>query len=854
VSLFSHATAQSDDPWAGLPKDLGLRWYQTEADDAIAETLSRARSALLVMATGTGKTQVFGARVASTGGRCLVLAHRDELVDQAQKRIEQMTGEWVEREKAEYRASESSRIVVASVQSLQRKRLTRWKPDHFSLIVIDECFPAGTLVDGVPIELVQAGDIVSSIDHATGNFVRRRVVRTFSKVAAAPLVVLRSGATTVRCTGNHPVFVRGRGYVEAESIRSGDVLCLRSDLRRDEVPLRRPPANMLGPLPLATLVGDYGAHQSPARLGTYDVEEPDAPGVGAEEDAQGPGRHGARPESSWGKRDWLDLAAIDDAWRPWRRLGVGVHRQNRPAAEQPGGLPVALQVGSGTPPTHGLHRGGWDEPRRFVEKDAGLQEDGILVWARVDSVARDEPAGTGRSRVYNLEVEGSHTYFANGVLVHNCHHATAPTYRKVLDHFSSAKVLGVTATPDRGDKTALGLVFDEVAYSFDIEDGIEQGYLVPIQGQRVYLEQIDISGVQSSMSEGGLNLGQLDEQMFKAVEGIVTKTVELQPNRQAVCFFPGVKSAEYAAQKFNAIKPGSAIMISGTTDPEERKQLVSDFKKGHYQYLANCMVATEGFDAPSTALIVLGRPTKSRALYAQMIGRGTRVLPGIVESIPGKEFAAIRRQRIAASAKPTCMVLDFVGNSGKHSLASIEDVLGGKYTEAEIKVAKKKTANGVANTLEALRQARAELAALAAKAKATVKARVEVFSPFAKLMGIDMGGLEKNLVKFGHKPMEAWQREILMKMGLKARDLQGFSKQHASKMIAESERRYKHKPRLATFGQLRQLEKFGVARPDLTFDRAHAAMNYLYEKQFRDIDAAALDRVVNYTREPGDDG
>src|SRR5262249_54855336 len=111
------------------------------------------------------------------------------------------------------------------------------------------------------------------------------------------------------------------------------------------------------------------------------------------------------------------------------------------------------------------------------------------------------------------------------------------------------------------------------------------------------------------------------------------------------------------------------------TDPATRERAVWEYKNGALQFLLNYGVFTEGFDAPSTGMIVMGRPTKSILTYTQQLGRGTRPLPGTVD---GLDTAEARKDAITASKKPFLTVLDFVGNS-KHRLVSATDVLGGNY-------------------------------------------------------------------------------------------------------------------------------------------------------------------------------
>ncbi len=158
-------------------------------------------------------------------------------------------------------------------------------------------------------------------------------------------------------------------------------------------------------------------------------------------------------------------------------------------------------------------------------------------------------------------------------IIDECHHAVSRTYLATLRALAAAgtKILGVTATPDRGDKRALGIAFDHCAYRFGICEGIESGYITPVSGARVAVDAVDLSQVTSVA--GDFNQGELDEVMIKAIEAIVKVTLARWPDRKGVGFFPGVKSAEMAAARFNQERPGSAAFVSGNTPEDERRQI-----------------------------------------------------------------------------------------------------------------------------------------------------------------------------------------------------------------------------------------------------------------------------------------
>ena len=413
------------------------------------------------------------------------------------------------------------------------------------------------------------------------------------------------------------------------------------------------------------------------------------------------------------------------------------------------------------------------------------------------------------------------------IIIDEGHHAISASYRKVLDWFSDAKVLLVTATPNRGDKKALGKIVDDVVYEFDILQGIDEGYLVPIDGREVKIASLDLEAVDANRGE--LVAAALENAVIKAVEGIVDQTMKQFPDKRGIFFFPGVKSAEYAAEKFNAVEPNSTIVIHGKTEENLRRSLTAQFKAGRFKRLCNCEIATEGFDAPNIDMVGMGRPTLSESLYRQMAGRGTRVLPGVVDHLWRKEQADERRDAIARSAKPKLLLVDFVGNPGRHSLASSVDILAGDYSDKEVELAKKKKkAAPEADVRALLEQARSELLAIARGVRAKSEAHVASFDPF-QCFGIKR---PKSNPSWGDEDMMATlpQRERLIKRGIPEKEAMGMTKREASRLIGEMDQRMHNG--LATLKQMRQLSRFGITRADVTFKAASEAMNYLASVKF----------------------
>jgi superfamily II DNA or RNA helicase len=261
------------------------------------------------------------------------------------------------------------------------------------------------------------------------------------------------------------------------------------------------------------------------------------------------------------------------------------------------------------------------------------------------------------------------------------HHATSDTWQRVINYYRqnpTLKVLGMTATPDRSDEEALGKVFESVAFDYEITDAIEHGWLVPVTQRLVTIDGLDFSGMHTTA--GDLNGAELQAEMERdqILLGVADATLREVGARKTLAFAASVAQANRLCEIFNRYRGGCAEFICGTTPEDDRTRLVKAFAEGKFQILTNCAVFTEGYDDAAIQAVVMARPTKSRSLYAQMAGRAMRAMPGVVDGPPTAEE---RRASIAVSGKPECLLLDFVGNSGKHKLVTAADILGGKYTD-----------------------------------------------------------------------------------------------------------------------------------------------------------------------------
>jgi len=239
-------------------------------------------------------------------------------------------------------------------------------------------------------------------------------------------------------------------------------------------------------------------------------------------------------------------------------------------------------------------------------------------------------------------------YFGT-IIIDEAHHAITDGYQRVLEHFPEANVLGVTATPDRGDMRNLGEVFDSLAYEYKLTQAIREGYLCPILAQTIPL-QLDISQV--ALSGGDFAVGGLGTALDPYLEQIASEMQTACAGRKTVVFLPLIKTSQKFRDILNS-KGFRAAEVNGQS--EDRAEILSDFSNGKYNVLCNSMLLTEGWDCPSVDCIVVLRPTKVRSLYSQMVGRGTRLSP--------------------ETGKKDLLLLDFLWLTERHELCRPADII-----------------------------------------------------------------------------------------------------------------------------------------------------------------------------------
>lgn len=245
------------------------------------------------------------------------------------------------------------------------------------------------------------------------------------------------------------------------------------------------------------------------------------------------------------------------------------------------------------------------------------------------------------------------------IVIDEAHRGAAPSYRTVIDYFTTARVLGVTATPYRSDGKGLGAVFGELAYRYEMRQAIADGWLVPLKPHKITVSEVDLDGI--AVRGGDFVAGQLDEAFGNdhALHAVARPLLEMAGARQAIVFAAGVAHAAELARVLNGYRPDVAVALSGQSCKELRASELERFRRGERQMLINVGLFTEGTDLPMCSCVAVVRPTRSKRLYTQMIGRGARLAEGAANIAESIELG-----------KADCMVLDFVGVTTRHRLAT----------------------------------------------------------------------------------------------------------------------------------------------------------------------------------------
>lgn len=350
------------------------------------------------------------------------------------------------------------------------------------------------------------------------------------------------------------------------------------------------------------------------------------------------------------------------------------------------------------------------------------------------------------------------------VIVDEAHHGTANSYREVLGHFSTAAILGVTATPDRADGAPLSTVYGRTVFRYGIRTAVRDGYLVDIRRATELIADLDLSRVR--VRAGDFDAAELEAELLKApaVASVADAILRRAGERPTVAFCAGVAHSRAVASALNARRPGCATFASG-----EERGGVADLLEGRARILCNADLTTEGFDFPPLACVALVRPTKSVGRATQQVGRGTRLSP--------------------ETGKADLLVVEFVGGTVGNQVTTV-DVVGSDLPQRVRSAAERlldvQPGLSVLTALE-----RAAAAAGTSLVNPVVSARPRaVLDPMKVILSLD--GMVMEAPRPGAKPATAEQVKLLEAEGLR---IAGLDVRQAAMLLAGIRWRRGHRDR-----------------------------------------------------------
>lgn len=530
-------------------------------------------------------------------------------------------------------------VHICSIGSMKSKLKYLKTPN---LIVWDECFVAGTLIDGVPIEQRKIGQLVRSYNETSSHVVHNKIVTLFKKNAPPKLYCLWAGDNKIVGTYNHPVFIDGKGWVNLGEINNGDNVYLYR-LRDSKEKQWSNNKKMSDLLQISNVREKQtnGSSENERKKSNEDFRN-ETKGFSIFNNDW------SQTKDSWREWSWANYIPENIIGRSWTWVVFGIcgsykyisriwaadSLQNRHCAQR----------------KNDCDRSRWSFSFGFKKKRAGQEKGNVFKIARVDCVKVYEQ-GIDREYnelcpdgyVYNLEIENTHTYFANDILVHNCHHIGAATWTNLYKEFPNSFHIGLTATPERTDGKGLKDYFSEMILGPKYDWLIENKYLSPYKYYAP--SDIDLTGIHSRM--GDFVSSEINSLVNTnvMVGNAVTEYQKHCNGKRAIVFCASISHSKNVADEFIA-RGIKAMHVDSDTDSKDREQAINDLSTGEIKVLCNVDLFGEGVSVDSVEAVIMLRPTQSLGLFIQQAGRSLR-------TFPGKEHA---------------IILDHVGNHKRHGL------------------------------------------------------------------------------------------------------------------------------------------------------------------------------------------
>lgn len=656
--------------------NISLYQYQENA----VEAAQKAESGIIVAPCGSGKTQMGLELIARLGVKTLWLTHTHDLLAQSMERAKSC----YDLDYKEYgtitagKVDIGSAITFATVQTMAKLNLEELR-EVWDCVVVDECFPKSTLIDMFdgkkPIQDLQVGDMVASWNEAEQKFEYKPILRTFRTKAHDIVTVKLENGQEINCTANHPFFTAVSGWKKANELGANDYVMqylpkrnrffgdakinvLQDKGERIWILLQRMFQNRasktkcLDRETARNCVKNNGRNKQKVCKCKDENKQSDEKARstrGSITKAKGDGASAGHKRWKW---NWPNIATASNGFcasKLWPKRFDRISDSDKNAKRF--WLSNLLQGRYWTSGFFGSDRNRWEQSLRGGKKRTRREKRQLFVWPRVESITYQERTSDGRfgglcpdGFVYNIEVADNNNYFADGILVHNCHHvAGSPTklmqFGKVVNALSARYKYGLSATLQRAD----GLIKCTKAYLGDVVFEVSQDAVrdttCPVKYEFVDTGwDCDVDDVTNS--DGTLNYVSLinavcdDAERNKTIALTVYGELEDEPKNRVLILTERVLHAGAIykeLQKFGI----KAVTVTGSTKKDLRETAISLLKSGEYQVMiATYQLAKEGLDIPELTHLILASPNKTDTVIIQAAGR-------VARKSAGKEFGTI---------------------------------------------------------------------------------------------------------------------------------------------------------------------------------------------------------------------
>jgi len=653
-----------------------LRPYQQKAvKECWAELCVSDKPVLLMASVGSGKSLMIASillAMEKAGKRALCLVNNAELVRSNRDTFNEQGGNASVYCAALGEKDASALVVFGTPQTVLNginKNETIGKI-KFNIIVVDECFPEGTLIDGIPIENIRIGQKIRSYNHNKNIIEEKNVINVSKKICPPKLCLINSSHGVIICTLEHPIYIQNKGYTQAHNINRGDFLYADPfslhDMQKkynDRKPTKFSIKKIRGCI-LRSPMCQFFSKKNNELISKNEIKQPNGKCRVKNKNDSYVKEHGSSTKNTGWK--WLGIyrAAKKIIMRPAMSVGGGAFGKNWIKFVE--WISPSLQNRYSKSNKKNSHRNRWQVASPFKDKKTRCEKGRIINLVRVESIEvyeqgciRELHPSIKFNYVYNLEIEDNNNYFANGLLVHNCHMIDYANHRNCFmrilryykQEYADMRLLGATGTNFRFRGASIvgsHCLFRRQVGNITTEQLIDDGYLIKPQFEVDAELVLDFSNVKIKQN------GQFDQ---KQLESVVEKSARLTElichqvvhimetqKRHGVFFFATTK--KHAFEILSHLPLSESAIILGETPQHERTEILNKARTGEIRYLVNIAIISVGIDIPAYDTIAYLRPTESLVLLVQTMGRVLRLSP--------------------ETLKENALVLDFAGNIERH--------------------------------------------------------------------------------------------------------------------------------------------------------------------------------------------